>query len=80
MQTVKERRAELVKALREAAYKQDLTARSVVELVKLSIDETKESLVSAEGEDIHRIQGAARYLRALFRDLTTDPVNTTPGA
>lgn len=79
-QTTKERRVALTKALREAAAKEEPLARMAIEMVKLSGDEAKESLVSAEGEDIHRLQGAARHMIALYRDLTRDPMNVTPGA
>ena len=71
---------ELAKSLREAAFKMDPYARMAIELVKLSIDETKESLVSAEGEDIHRHQGAARYMAGLLRELTREPPTVHPGA
>lgn len=75
--TNKERTAELVKKLREAAVLQDPLARAVVEMVKLSREEVKESLVSADGEDMYRLQGTARYLAKLYRELTTEPPTIT---
>lgn len=71
--TPKERQADLIKRLRDAAKMQDLTAKAAIELVQLLIEETKESLVSADKEDMYRLQGAARCLQKLHRDLTTTP-------
>ncbi len=80
METPKERKLELAKTVREAAFKQEPLARATIELVKLTVEDIKESLVSAEGEDIHRLQGAARELRRLYRELTTDsPSAAKPG-
>ena len=81
MQNLRERKLELAKVVREAAQKQDPLARTIIELVKLTVDDFKESLVSAEGEDIHRLQGAAREFRKLLRELITDsPSAPKPGA
>ncbi len=78
--TPKERQADLVKRLREAAFAQDPCARAAVEMVKLSVEDLKESLVSADGEDMYRLQGAARHLMKLYRQLTVEPPATTkPG-
>ena len=71
--TNRERLAELTKKLRDAAFQQDPIARAVIELVKLSAEEAKESLVSAEDQDIQRTQGAARAWARMFRELTTEP-------
>lgn len=78
MQSLKERKLELAKTVREAAQKQEPVSRAIIELVKLTIDDIKESLVSAEREDIHRLQGAARELRRLYRELTTDSPSVAP--
>jgi hypothetical protein len=75
--TPKENLNELVKKLRDAAIAQDPIARTIIQLVKLSTDEVKESLVSADGEDMYRLQGVARHLARLHRDLTTEPPSTT---
>jgi hypothetical protein len=42
-------------------------------MVKLSHEELKESLVNADGEDMYRMQGAARHMAKLFRELTVEP-------
>lgn len=75
--TAKERATELAKKLRDAAFAQDPTARAVIELLKLSVDEAKESLVSADGEDMLRVQGAARHMAKLYRELTVEPPTIT---
>lgn len=75
--TPKERLAELAKKLREAAVMQDPLARAAIEFVKLSGDELKESLVSADGEDMYRVQGAARHMAKLYKELTVEPPTIT---
>ena len=72
----KERVTELAKQLREAAQLMDPVARAAIELVKLASDTAKESLVSAEGDDMLRLQGAARQLTKLHTELTTNPPQT----
>lgn len=69
----KERITALAKQLREAAYAQDPVAKSAIDLVKLSAEAAKESLVTAEGDDMLRQQGAARHLNKLHTELTTQP-------
>jgi len=71
--TPKAQITELATKLRKAALAQDPIARAVIQLVKLSVDEAKESLVKAEGEDMYRVQGAARNLERLYRELTVEP-------
>jgi len=73
LQTPKDRVTELQKSLRDGFFQQDRFARMTVELLKLSIEELQVSLVTAEGEDIPRQQGAARYMTRLLRELTTQP-------
>jgi len=80
MATTKDRLAELAKQLRDAAKQQDPIAKAVVELVRLSIAELQESLVSAEADDMLRVQGAARYLTKLHKELTVIPPTLKPGA
>lgn len=65
--------AELAQQLRDAARLQDPLAKVAVELVKLSAEEAKESLVDATGDDMLRVQGAARQLKKLHRELTMAP-------
>jgi hypothetical protein len=69
----KERITELAKQLREAAAAQDPLARAVIELVKLSGEAAKESLVAADGNDMLRAQGAVRQFEKLHKELTTNP-------
>lgn len=69
----KERVAELAKQLREAANAQDPAAKAAIELVKLCGDAAKESLVSADGNDMLRAQGAVRSFEKLHKELTTNP-------
>lgn len=71
--TPKERKADLEKKLREAAQLQDPLAKAAIELVKLTGDSLKESLVNAAEEDMLRIQGAAREFARLHKELTTTP-------
>lgn len=79
--TPRERIAELTAQLREAAKHQDPVALAMVQLLKLSLDEMKDSLVSADGNDMLRKQGAAQQLSRLHQYLTTIPVTfATPGA
>ena len=69
----KRRVAELTQRLRSAAKLQDPLANAAVELVKLLADEAKESLVAAVGDDMLRVQGAARQLKKLHTELVTLP-------
>jgi N-acetylglucosamine kinase-like BadF-type ATPase len=73
MKTVKEQVTELAKRLREAAKLGDPTARAAVELVQLICDDLKEKLVEANGEDMLRLQGAARQFRKIHTELTKTP-------
>lgn len=69
----KARTAELAQKLREAAQMHDPSARAAIELVKLTCDGLKESLVGADGNDMLRAQGAVREFAKLLRELTTTP-------
>lgn len=69
----KERITAVAKQLREAANLQDPFAKACVELVKLSSEAAKESLVTAEGDDMLRQQGVARAYDKLLKELTTNP-------
>jgi hypothetical protein len=75
MMDSKARVAELTKQVRDAAKLQDPLGRAVVELVKLMGDEAKDSLVTAVGDDMLRIQGSARALKKFHADLTVTPPN-----
>lgn len=69
----------LAERLRVAAEQHDPIARAAIELVKLCADEAKESLVGADGDDMLRLQGEARRLQKLHRELTVTPPKL-PGA
>jgi len=73
MASRKQELSELAARLREGAKLQDPMARAAVQLLIMSADDAKESLVTAEGEDMYRLQGAARHLRMLIREVTTEP-------
>lgn len=69
----KERITAVAAQLRDAANTMDPIARAAIELVKLSAEAVKESLVTAEGDDMLRQQGAARHLSKMLTELTTQP-------
>ena len=76
----KDRATQLAAQIREAAGLHDPVARACVELVKLHLDSAKDTLVSAEGEDMLRHQGVARHLAKLHKELTVTPPNINPAA
>lgn len=69
----KDQTIELAGRLREAAKTGEPLARAAVELVRLSIEDLKESLVGADGDDMLRTQGAARHLQRMHKELTVTP-------
>lgn len=71
----KEQTTEIVAQLRAAANGQDHAARAAIKLIDLIVQDLKESLVRAEGEDMLRLQGAARHFSKLHKELTTEPPN-----
>lgn len=71
--TLKDQLAELEKRVRDGAGLMDPVARATIELVKLSLDDAKESLVSATGDDMLRLQGKAQFLVKMLKNLTTAP-------
>lgn len=73
----KVRATDLVKRLRDAAREMDPIARAAIELVQVMGDTAKDTLVSADGDDMLRAQGEARVFRKLLADLTTIPPNIT---
>lgn len=78
---VRREAAELAAQLREAAKRSDPIALMVIDLIKLKLDGLKESLVTADGNDMLRSQGAAQHILRLLKDLTeTPPSIATPGA
>ncbi len=76
----RERVTELAAKLRDAAKLNEPIAMAAVELIKLTLDETKESLVDAVGDDMLRKQGVAQELKRLHRELTVAPPNIKAGA
>ncbi len=77
MTTPKERLLSLAKQLREAARQGEPLALAAVELVQLYHADTKERLVDASGEDMLRVQGAARQLKKMHTELTRTPPTLT---
>jgi N-acetylglucosamine kinase-like BadF-type ATPase len=73
MQPSKERAVELAAKLRDAAKLHDPLAKTIVELVALTIEDLKDNLVAASGDDLLRLQGAARHFQKLYRELTIVP-------
>ena len=76
----KEQLALRQKQLRDAARQQDPAARATVEMVELMLVDVKEALVDAAGDDMLRIQGAARLLQRVYRELTVEPPSIKHGA
>lgn len=70
--------SELTARLRDAAMLHDPVAMAAVELVRLTFEETKTSLVAATGDDMLRQQGAAQQLQRLHKELTTRPPSIKP--
>lgn len=73
----KARTTELTARLRDAAMLQDPVATAAVELVRLLLEDTKDVLVMAAGDDMLRVQGAAQQLQRLHKDLTKIPPSIT---
>lgn len=71
--SLREQITELEQRLRDAAKQQDPIAAAAIKLVQLSLEQVKESLVDAAGDDMLRMQGAARQLTRLHKELTTAP-------
>jgi len=69
----KQQLTDLTTRLREAAQLQDYAAKAAIDLIRLSSDRAKESLVAAEGDDMLRAQGEARAFERLLRELTVTP-------
>lgn len=73
MAEIKVRAMEQAKALREAAQLHDPMARGAVELLRLTVEDLKDRLVDADGNDMLRLQGAIRQFSRLHRELTVTP-------
>lgn len=71
----KQKAAQLVRQLRDELYRQEPIMRAVVDMLKAYQDIAKESLVAADGNDMLRLQGEARGLGKLIRELSTQPPN-----
>lgn len=71
--TLKDRQTELSARIRDMAKQQDPVAQAAIELVGVLLEAAKESLVTTDGNDMLRKQGAARQLKNLYDELTTTP-------
>jgi predicted transcriptional regulator len=76
--TPKEQVAQLTKQLREAAKMQEPLAIAAVKLIQYAGDEQKDKLVDVVGDDMLRVQGAAKKLAVMHRELTNDPPSIGP--
>lgn len=79
--TVLNRKKELLERaerLRTAAKMQDPAAQSAIQFIELQIEDAKESLVAADGNDMLRLQGAVRHLEKMLKELTVTPPNIKP--
>jgi hypothetical protein len=64
---------DLAKIIREARM-QDPLARYTIDMIKAVLEDLKERLVDADGEDMIRLQGAVRQFKKLHNELTNDPM------
>lgn len=62
--------------IREAAQLGDPIALCAVAMVQAAIDDNKQRLVMADGDDMLRTQGAVRQLQSMYRELTRTPPGT----
>lgn len=74
----KTRISELTTKLRDAAMLQDPIAMAAAELLRLTLEEVKGTLVMSSGDDTLRHQGAAQQLQRLHKELTTRPPSIKP--
>lgn len=65
----KERKARLEKLLAELARSDAPEAKMTRELFELQAEDAKERLVNAEGIDVSRIQGEARVMERITKQL-----------
>lgn len=75
---MKDRAKDLAERIRKSAKLQEPLALVCVDLVKSTIEDLKESLVMADGDDMLRTQGAVRAFQRLERDLTVEPPSIKP--
>ena len=69
----KSRLVELVAVVRQAAKVRDPVAVAMIELLSAQSDDLKQRLVDADEGRMLAIQGAARAIQKLHRDLTVTP-------
>jgi hypothetical protein len=79
MPTLKAPALEQLKRLREAANAGEPVAETVIRVIALMYEDTKESLVTAQAQDIQAVQGEAMLLKRLHKELTTNPPHIGPG-
>ncbi len=69
----KVRTADLAAKLRDAAKLEDPHARMAVLWIERHIDDLKDKLVDASGDELLRVQGAVRHLQRMYSALTITP-------
>ena len=65
----KERKERLNKLLSDLARSDSVEAKWVRELFEIQLEDAKDRLIDAMGEDIPRIQGEARVMERIYRQL-----------
>jgi hypothetical protein len=73
MMTKQVRKARAAKLAADLYRSQLPEAQAIKELIGLLIDEAKDSLVDASGDDTLRLQGEAKALLRMQRSITTAP-------
>lgn len=75
--TMKSQVTDLAARLRDAAKLQEPHAMAAIKLLDLYIERLKDELVTAQGDELLRTQGAARQLQRIHRELTVTPPSIT---
>jgi exopolyphosphatase/pppGpp-phosphohydrolase len=76
--TAREQAVELARQLREYTELHDQAARTAVKLIETTVEELRDRLVEASGDDMLRTQGAVRQFAKLHKELTTKPPTIQP--
>lgn len=69
-ETPKARLTEITEALRTSGTPD---ARMAIELVRMCHEQSRDALVTAQGDNLYREQGKAQAFARLLKDLTTQP-------
>jgi hypothetical protein len=72
---IKERKAQIDQLLRSLAASDAQEAKWVRELLELHAEDAKERLVNAEGIDVPRIQGEARLMDRIVKQMSVVTAN-----